>query len=112
LIRREDRIMESHIGELQVTGLPGDNYALTNKVYISPTLMNSLAPGQELLYFNIKNFIVSVAPDKKIKDGKIGLGNLHRQMMRISKIDKLYPKSTISFFKLNIFSIMRQMFIY
>lgn len=83
------------IPALQVGGLPNDSYAFSNALYVHPDLFRQLGGEnpETLVYLELKDFILPVKGDKKIPTGQIAMGNLHRQMMRISKIDTPVPKS-------------------
>eukprot|EP00830_Metopus_es_P021596 TRINITY_DN911_c0_g1_i2.p1 TRINITY_DN911_c0_g1~~TRINITY_DN911_c0_g1_i2.p1 ORF type:complete len:722 (-),score=166.03 TRINITY_DN911_c0_g1_i2:42-2207(-) len=56
------------------------------------TLDRSSAASDVYKRQELKDFILPVKGDKKIPTGQIAMGNLHRQMMRISKIDSPVPK--------------------
>ena len=84
--------------ELPVIGLPSDSYAFNNAMYVSPELFQKLGGEnpESLVYLEIKDFILPIKGDKKIPSGQIAMGGIQRQMMRISKIDKLSPKGKSS----------------
>ena len=81
---------------LAVAGLPNDSYAFTNSLYVTTELFQKMGGEnpESLVYLELKDFVLPVKGDKKIPQNQIALGNFHRMMMKISKIDTLNPKGT------------------
>ena len=85
---------------LAVVGLPSDSYAFNNMIYVSPELFTSMGGEnpEGVAYIELNDFILPVKGDKKVPRETIAVGNFHRMMMKISKIDKLNPKGNSSSF--------------
>ena len=79
---------------LAVIGLPTDSHAFHNAIYINQDALTKLGGEnpESNVYFDLKGFILPVKGDNRIAPNQIAMGNLHRTMMKISKIDELSPK--------------------
>ncbi len=79
---------------LAVTGLPSDSYAFNNCLYVSPSLFATFGGEnpENGVYLELNGFILPVKGESRVSPNQISIGSIHRQMMRISKIDSLNPK--------------------
>ena len=92
----------------QVVSLLDESKAFTNNIYFPPELFTELQGPPPIpkegetegapippVYFLVKGSVFKVDAMRGIKKDEIGLNNLHRQFLKISKVDTLNVECTL-----------------
>jgi|LauGreDrversion4_2_1035121.scaffolds.fasta_scaffold1975197_1 hypothetical protein len=67
--------------------LPGNEFALKNAIFVSPSDYQKYSKSSRKCFVQIKQFIFELLPTDQMPDGQFGASALQKDMLRISKID-------------------------
>ena len=76
--------------------LPLNTYAFTGHIYLNPkdlvavqTIAKSRKINQSEIHVKANNFVLKAEALEGIETGQVGLSSFHREMLNVSKLDKV-----------------------